>query len=277
MNIRFFITLLIFLSFIACSKNKDLVYENSKKVDPYTLYKEGLESFEKKNYFFASKKFDKAELNFDKPDLASKASIMSSYSLYKINFYKEAENNLNRYFELYRADKNIIYAHYLLALIYYEQIKDERKDLQPLIKAQEKINFFLQNYPNNDYATDLKFKQDLIQNQLAAKELYIAKYYTSVQKWVPAINRLKNIVKLYDKTVFIEEALHRLVEVHYYLGLEEEAKKYAKVLGYNYNSSEWYEQSYKIINRDYKIIKKKNNDKKLKEDSLFKKIIDIIN
>ncbi|MBL6785999.1 MAG: outer membrane protein assembly factor BamD [Candidatus Pelagibacter bacterium] len=277
MNIRFFITLLIFLSFIACSKNKDLVYENSKKVDPYTLYKEGLESFEKKNYFFASKKFDKAELNFDKPDLASKASIMSSYSLYKINFYKEAENNLNRYFELYRADKNIIYAHYLLALIYYEQIKDERKDLQPLIKAQEKINFFLQNYPNNDYATDLKFKQDLIQNQLAAKELYIAKYYTSVQKWVPAINRLKNIVKLYDKTVFIEEALHRLVEVHYYLGLEEEAKKYAKVLGYNYNSSEWYEQSYKIINRDYKIIKKKNNDKKLKEESLFKKIIDIIN
>ena len=262
MNIKFLIILLIIFSFSACSKNKDLVYENSKKVNPYTLYKEGLESFEKKDYFFASKKFDEAELNFDRPDLASKSSIMSSYSLYRINFYKEAENNLNRYFELYRADKNIIYAHYLLAMIYYEQIQDEKKDLKPLLKAQKQIDFFLKEYPNNDYATDLKFKKDLIQNQLAAKELYIAKYYISVQKWVPAINRLKNIVNIYEKTVFIEEALHRLVEVHYFLGLEEEAKKYANVLGYNYNSSEWYEQSYKILNRDYKIIKKKDKEKK---------------
>ena len=91
----------------------------------------------------------------------------------------------------------------------------------------------------------------------------------STQKWIPAINRLKNIVKTYQKTVFIEEALHRLVEIHYYLGLEEEAKKYAKILGYNYNSGEWFEQSYKILNKDYKIIKKK----KSKDDSFLKRII----
>ena len=105
---------------------------------------------------------------------------------------------------------------------------------------------------------------DLITNQLAAKELYVAKYYISTQKWVPAINRLKVILKDYQETVFIEEALHRLVEIHYYLGLEDEAKKYAKILGYNYNSSEWFEQSYKLLNKDYKIAKKKKLIEKTK-------------
>ena len=150
-----------------------------------------------------------------------------------------------------------MYAHYLSALVYYEQISDEKKDLEPLLKATKKINFFLNKYPNSEYAIDLKFKMDLITNQLAAKELYVAKYYISTQKWVPAINRLKVILKDYQETVFIEEALHRLVEIHYYLGLEDEAKKYAKILGYNYNSSEWFEQSYKLLNKDYKISKKK--------------------
>ena len=131
---------------------------------------------------------------------------MSSYSLYGINFYKEAEENLKRFLKVYRADDNIIYAHYLLAIIYYEQIQDEKKDLKPLLRASQQIDFFLEKYPDSDYATDLKFKKDLIQNQLAAKELYIAKYYISIQKWIPAIKRLKNIVENYDKTIFIEEA-----------------------------------------------------------------------
>ena len=168
----------------------NLKYEISKRIDPYKIYSEGLEAFEKR-FFFASKKFDEAELNFDKPELAAKASIMSSYSLYGINFFKEAEENLRRFLKVYPADENIIYAHYLLAIIYYEQIQDEKKDLKPLLKAEEQINFFIKKYPNSEYAIDLKFKKDLIQNQLAAKELYIAKYYISVQKWVPAINRLK--------------------------------------------------------------------------------------
>ena len=99
-----------------------------------------------------------------------------------------------------------------MAIVYYEQIEDERKDIKPIIKASEQISFFLQKYPKSDYALDLRFKRDLIQNQLAAKELYIAKYYISLQKWVPAINRLKIIIKEFNKTVFIEEALHRLVK-----------------------------------------------------------------
>ena len=196
---------------------------------------------------------------------------MSAYSLYGINFYGQALENLERYLKKYPADKNVIYAHYLIALIHYEQISDEKKDMKPLINANNKIDFFLKTYPDSDYAIDLKFKKDLIRNQLAAKELYVAKYYISTQKWIPAINRLKIIVNEYQETIFIEEALHRLVEIHYYLGLDEEAKAYAKILGYNYNSSEWFEQSYKVLNKDY-IIKKRDENKK-KDDGFFKKIL----
>ena len=267
------IFILVF-SLYSCSKDKELEYEiNENKVDPYKLYQEGFDAFERGEYYYAEKKFSEAELNFEIIEFAAKSAIMSSYALYGINFYAEALENLERYIRKYPADKNIIYAHYLIAIIYYEQMSDEKKDLKPLVDADKKIDFFIKKYPNSDYAMDLRFKKDLIQNQLAAKELYIAKYYISIQKWVPAINRLKKIVEDYEKTVFIEEALHRLVEINYYLGLEKEAKKYAKILGYNYNSSEWFEQSYKIINKDYKIkekVKVKQNDSFLKK--ILKKI-----
>ena len=159
------------------------------------------------------------------------------------------------------------------AIIYFEQISDEKKDLEPLINAKNKIDFFLNKYPGSDYALDLRFKNDLIQNQLAAKELFIAKHYISVKKWVPAINRLKIIIEKFDKTVFVEEALHRLVEIHYHLGLENEAKKYASILGYNYNSSKWFQQSYKILDKDYKIVDLAKKEKGKKEENFFKKII----
>jgi outer membrane protein assembly factor BamD len=267
---KFLIILLLTISLISCSKKNEVEYEPSLKIDPYNVYKEGIEAFEEGNYFYAEKKFSEAELNFEIVEFAAKAAIMASYALYGINFYTEALTNLERFIKKYPADKNILYAHYLIAIIYYEQIKDEKKDLLPLIKADEKINTFLKEFPESDYAFDLRFKKDLIQNQLAAKELFIAKYYISTQKWVAAINRLKVIVNKYDKTVFIEEALHRLVEVNYYLGLDEEAKKYANILGYNYNSGQWFERSYKILNKDYKIVNKKDskNDK-----SFLKKIL----
>ena len=269
MFFRTFLVIVLTVTLLSCSKEEP-GYKATKKVNPYLSYKEGLIAFEKNDFFFASKKFSEAELNFDKDELAAKSAIMSSFSLYGINFYDEAVENLNRYLKTYPADKNVIYAHYLLTIIYFEQITDEKKDLKPLLEASKKIDLFLKKYPNTDYAIDLKFKKDLILNQLAAKELYVAKYYISTKKWVPAINRLKVIVEKYDKTIFIEEALHRLVEIHYFIGLEEESKKYAKILGYNYNSSEWFQQSYKILNKDYQIPKiKKINDK----DSFLKKII----
>lgn len=277
MFFRVALLIIIVFTLLSCSKNKKVLYEPTSKVDPYTIYNEAMESFNKNDFYFANKKFTQAELNFKNVNFAAKAAIMSSFCLYSINFYDEAVENLNRFLKLYPADKNIIYAHYLIAIIYFEQISDEKKDLKPLLNANEKIDFFIKNYPETDYSLDLKFKKDLIQNQLAAKEAYIARYYISVQKWVPAINRLKLILEKYDETVFVEEALFRLVEIHYYLGLDDEAKSYAKILGYNYNSSEWFAKSYKILNKDYNLKKDFYTKKtKIENKSFLNKIIDKI-
>ena len=269
---KLFSVLIIIFIFSSCSKN-EAVYIPSEKKEPYKIYSEALEAFEKNDFFNASKKFAEAELNFENVDLAAKSSIMNSFSLYGINFYEESLDSLNRFIKTYPANKNVVYAEYLKAIIYFEQISDEKKDLKPLINANEQINYFIKKYPNTDYSIDLKFKKNLIQNQLAAKEIFVARYYISVQKWIPAINRLKIVVNKYDETIFIEEALHRLVEINYYLGLENEAKKYANILGYNYNSSKWYEESFKILNKEY-VLPKKTSEKIKKDDgSLINKIL----
>ena len=272
MPIKIFIFIVSTILLISCSKeNPD--YQLKPKEDPYKIYNEAYEAFEKGDYFYAQKKFLEVELSIEKVEVASKASIMASYSLYSINFYDEALENLNKYLKKYPANKEAIYAEYLIAIIYFEQIKDETKDAEPINKAKQKIDNFLKKYPNTEYALDLKFKNDLIINQMAAKELYVAKYYISVQKWIPAINRLKVIVEKYDQTIFIEEALYRLVEINYFIGLKKEAEKYASILGYNYNSSEWHKQSYKILNKNYELLKK---DKFKKKDNLMNRIINKI-
>ncbi len=250
--------LLIFLFSFSCSKEKpvSIPYDENKAME---VYLEAVEAMNNGDYFFASKKFSEAENILPAVEQSAKAALMSSYCLYVINFHEEASENLERYISRYPADKNISYAYYLLAISSYERILDEKKDITPLLETKKKINEFLIKYPDTEYALDLKFKMDLINNQLAAKELYIAKYYIKTQKWIPAINRLKNIVNDYNETIFIEEALHRLVEVYYTLGLKEEAKSTAILLGYNYNSSRWYEESYKILNKEYKIQKIEDN------------------
>ena len=208
---RKFLILFVLFFFISCSK-KEITYEPTSRIDPYKVYNEAFIAFGKGDYFYAEKKFSEAELNFEVVEYAAKSAIMASYCLYGISFYSEAIESINTFLKKYPADKNVIYAHYLIALIYFEQIADAKKDLEPILKAKEKINYFLDKYPNSDYALDLSFKRDLITNQIAAKELYVAKYYISTKKWIPAINRLKIIVKDYDQTVFVEEALHRLVK-----------------------------------------------------------------
>jgi outer membrane protein assembly factor BamD len=273
MAIRHILILILILLLNSCSNKDSPVYKPSEKVDAFLVYNEGLEAFKKNDYFFARKKFDIAELNFNSIDLAAKSALMSSYSLYAINFYDEAIINLERFIKKYPADENIIYANYLICIVYFEQISDEKKDLEPLIKAKNKILLFIKKFPETEYAFDLKFKMDLIESQLAAKELYVANYYIKTQKWASAIKRLKNILANYDKTVFIEEALFRLVEIYYHLGIEEEATKYASALGYNYNSSEWHEMSYKLLNKDYEVIKKNPKDK---EKQFLDKILGLI-
>ena len=261
--------LIIFLT-LSCSKKDIELNIPADKEEAFVVYNEAIAAMIDGDYFFASKKFSEAEVIMPKIELSAKASLMSSYCLYIINFHSEAIANLERFIKNYPADKNVAYAHYLIAVTLYEQILDEKKDINPLIKTKKKIIFFVKNFPNTEYALDLQFKMDLINNQLAAKEMYVAKYYINTQKWIPAINRLKIIVKDYSETIFVEEALHRLVEVYYRTGLTEEATAAAAILGYNYNSSEWYQQSYKVLNKTYKKPKKQKQKENI---GLIKKTI----
>ena len=267
---KIFLIFFLFLFVTECSKKEEISLKPANDKESYKIYADALEQMNNGEFFYAAQKFAEAEKILPKIEHSAKALIMSSFCYYTISFHEEAISSLEYFLKKYPADKNIQYASYLIALSNYEQILDEKKDLKPLIKADNKIDFFLKSYPNSEYAMDLRFKKDLIQNQLAAKELFVARFYISTKKWVPAINRLKVIVKDYDQTIFIEEALHRLVEINFHLGLEEEAKKYANILGYNYNSSEWFEQSYKILNKDYKI---KNLSKSKKEKGFIEKIL----
>jgi len=264
------ILLSIFFLF-SCSKekSKEVISEPTQEEQGQALYAEGIEALEEGDAFYAAKKFKEAENLLSQYTWASKASLMVSYAEYSRNAYSNAIFNLEKHIKNYPADKNLAYAHYLIAICYYEQILDEKKDLNPLLKAKEKFEYIIKNYPDTDYGLDSRFKIDLIIDQLAAKEMSVARFYMKTEKWIPALNRLKIVVEKYDRTVFVEEALHRLVEVYYRLGLEEEAKNAASILGYNYQSGEWYERSYKVFNKKYKAKK----IKKEKEMGLIRRKI----
>ena len=267
----FLILLLSVFLLLACSKknNTEIVSEPTEKEMVVAIYAEAVDALKKGDAFYAAKKFKEAESLLPQSKWAAKASLMASYAEYSRNAFSNSIFGLERHIANYPADKNIPYAHYLIAICYYEQILDEKKDLQPLVQAKEKFEFIILTYPETDYATDARFKLDLIIDQLAAKEMSIARYYMKTEKWIPALNRLKIVVEKYDKTVFIEEALHRLVEVYYKIGLVEEAKQAAAILGYNYQSGKWYERSYKVFNKKYKTKK----IKKTKEMGLIRRKI----
>ena len=253
LKIVFIIFSLIFS--YSCSKeteNIKLIKETDQKIEMISAYEEGINLFEIGDYFAASKKFLEAEILFPQSQWAPKSVLMASYSYYMQSYYSLAIENIKRYFKTYPNDKNKAYAHYLLAICYYETIEGEKKDLAPLILSKKEFDFIIKNFPNSDYAYDAKFKIDLINDILAAKEVYIGRHYIKKKKWIPALNRFKNVLKEYETTIHVEEAIHRLVEIYYKLGMEEESLKYASLLGYNYNSGEWYKETYKIFNRKYK-------------------------
>ena len=273
------IFLFIYIIFIvSCSKDKSKVdqvlLEQDVEAEMILAYKEGMKELEKGDALYASRKFDEAEILFPQSIWAAKASLMSAYALYSQNYYDDAIFNLERHIKNYPKDKDLVYAHYLIAICYFEQLYDERKDLKPLVKAREKFEHILKKYPNTDYAIDAKWKMGLIVDQMAAKEMYIGRYYMKMEKWIAAINRFKFVVKYYDTTVYIEEALHRLVEIYYKIGLVEDAQKIAATLGYNYGSGEWYKNSYRIFNKSYKTAKitKKKKDSFIREK--FKKLFE---
>ena len=274
---KIFLIIFVFLFISYCSKKEELSNKPPDLNQSYEIYKEGLDAMNNGDFFFAANKFSEAEKILPVVEHSAKALLMSSYCYYVINFHEEAISSLENFLRKYPADKNVKYASYLIALSNYEQILDEKKDLNPLLKTKKLIESYIKNYPDTDYTLDLKFKLDLIKNQLAAKEVYVAKYYIETQKWIPAINRLKIVIKDYDETIYVEEALHRLVEIYFNLGLIGEAEKTAKILGYNYNSSKWYENSYLLLNKDYKKERSRLEKKSKKEEKgLVKRTIDKI-
>jgi len=248
------VTLLSIFFLLSCVKKEkeETFVELTEEEKIILIYEDAVDALKKGDAFYAGKKFTEVEILMPQSKWAAKSSLMTAYSDYSRNSYESSVFNLERHIKKYPADENIPYAHYLIAICYYEQILDEKKDLDPLRKAKNKFEFILSTFPDTDYATDASFKLELIEDQLAAKEMSIARYYIQTEKWIPAINRLKNVVEKYDRTVFVEEALHRLVEIYYKIGLEKEAKEAAAILGYNYQSSTWYERSYKVFNKKYK-------------------------
>ena len=273
---NFFSKLIIILAILilnACSKNDkeiSLIKEINQEDEMIQAYKEGVKALEKNDTFFASKKFLEAELLFPQSDWASKSALMASYAYYIEGNYFEAIYNLERFLKTYPKDLRLDYVYYLMGLSYYENIEGEKKDLKPLLEAKKKFQFIIENYSNTDFALDSKFKIGLINDILASKEMYLGRHYIKKEKWVAAINRFKTILNDYDTTIYTEEAIHRLVEIHYKIGLEGEAKKYANLLGYNYLSSEWYRKTYNIFNKEYEVDKIKSEKKSLKEK--FKKL-----
>ena len=258
-----FILLIVFAS--SCSKKEEkisIIKEKKINLQMIDAYKEGIKAFEEGDVLFAAKKFNEAEILFPQSVWAPRSVLMAAYSYYSQNYYYDAISELERFIKKYPKHERSNYAHFLLAICYYEQIVDEKKDLGPLLSAEQEFKFVIKNYPDSDFALDSKYKLDLIKDVLASKEVFLGRYYMKKEKWIAAINRFKHVGEHYDQTVYIEEAIHRLVEIHYRLGLIDEAKKYASLLGYNYQSSKWYEATYIIFNRDYESPIKKINKKK---------------
>ena len=264
--------ILITLILVSCgdkNNKKITLVEADLEQQMSDLYKKGMEALEEGDALFAVKNFQLAENIFPQSNWAPKTIIMSAYAFYSQDYYGDAIFELERYLAKYPNGEYTSYVYYLIGLSYYESIVDEKKDINPILNSKKYFDYLKINYPNSDFAIDASYKLLLIENLLASKELYIARYYLKKKKWIPAINRLKTIIEVYDETIYVEEAIHRLVEVYYKIGLEEESKKYAKLLGYNYLSSSWYEESYKVFNKNY--ISPKNKIKKKKKKMIIKK------
>ena len=246
--------LVVFVHIISCSKkdeNITVLKEKNLDTQMIEVYNQAMEEFNRGDVIYAGKKFSEAELLYPQSIWAPRAVLMSAYGYFSQGYYYDAVNDLERFLYKYKNHPQTDYAYYLLALCHYDQIVDERKDLNEILEAKKYFEILIKYYPDTEYARDSKFKLKLILELMASKEMYLARYYVQREKWIPAINRFKVVVRDYDTTIYIEEALHRLVELHYKLGLETEAQNYALLLGYNYQSSKWYKQSYKILNKNY--------------------------
>jgi len=276
-NNLFLILIILFFN-LSCSKDVSkvsVIKEKDLNFQVLEAYEEGLEALNGGDVLYAAQKFNEAEMLFPQSEWAPKSALMAAYAYYIQDYYGEAISELERFIDVYNNHENLDYAYYLLAICFYEQIVDEKKDLKSIQNSKKIFETLVKKFPNTEYSIDAEFKLDLINDILASKEMYIGRYYLDKKKWVAAINRFRSVVDNYETTIYTEEALFRLVEIYYIIGLKNEAKKYAKVLGYNYQSSTWYEKSYSFFDKKYEenkknsIKKKKSNIVKRKFKSLF--------
>ncbi len=276
MKIKFLFSYILLIIFLTSCSNKEekitTIKETNLESQMIEVYNQAMTEFERGDVIFAGKKFGEVELLYPQSIWAPRAVLMSAYGYFSQGYYGDAINDLERFLIKYKNHPQEDYAYYLLALCHYDQIVDEKKDLNEIQKSREYFELIINNYPNTDYAFDSKYKLELTIQMMASKEMYLARYYIEREKWIPAINRFKKVVNDYDTTIYVEEALHRLVELHYKVGLIDESKKYASLLGYNYQSGKWYEQSYKLINTNYKTKKDLKQDKRNSILKRFKKL-----
>jgi outer membrane protein assembly factor BamD len=273
---KFFILFLVLTLFLSCTKKEKVTVlkEQNLESQMIELYEDAYYEFLNGDTRYAAKKFNEAELIFPQSDWAPVAALMTAYVYYADDYYPDAIYELERYLKIYPNHKDKDYAHFLLAMCFYENIIDEKRDLGPLLKSKKEFETVINEYPLTDFATDARFKIGLINDRLAGKEMYIGRHYLKSQKWIAAINRFKNVLENYETTVYVDEAIHRLVETHYIIGLEVEAEKYAALLGYNYQSSDWYKATYKVFNKDYDFsVKKFEQNKSKDKKSLFKRFV----
>ena len=252
---------------ISCSQNNQNV-KNINSETPENLYALAMQDLKKENYEKAKVLFDEIEFNFPLSNEAIQSQIMTAFIEYARMNYDEAIFKLSRIINRYPSHKNIDYAYYLKAICNFEQIENEYLDGSYNKEALESFNQVINRFPESKYARDSEQKIILIKENIAAKHMSIALFYLKQKKYLASMKRYKKVIDDHSKSKFTPEALHRLVEIYYSLGMIEDAKKTASVIGYNYPDSKWYRYSYELV--------ASNNDDKINDKSFFGKISNLL-
>lgn len=211
------------------------------------VYQEGMDLLGDNKPSDAIKVFESLQQEYPLSPWARKSQLMGAYAAYKRNKYDDAISMYEAYIQLYPASEQTAYAYYMIGLCYYEQITDTLRDQAITQKAQDALQDVVRRYPDSDYAKDARIKLDLVYDHLAGKEMTIGRYYLRKKEWLPAITRFRFVVDNYQTTSHVPEALHRMVEAYMAMGMRDDARRAAAVLGYNYPGSPWYVDSYRLL------------------------------
>ena len=241
-----FLMILIFLIVFSCSSKKiEQIEYVEREVDE--IYNSAIDLMNNEKFISAAEEFNEVERQHPYSIWATRAQIMSAYVKYKVQDYDVAIGAAQRYIDLHPGADDVDYAYYLIALCYYERINDVKRDQSYTVQALNSFKNLNNRFPNSRYIRDANLKIDLINDHLAGKEMDVGRTYLKLNNYIAAINRFKNVVDLYSKTSHVPEALARLTELYLYLGIYDQAKIYAAVLGHNYNNNKWYKYSYELL------------------------------